>query len=253
MGLCEVDGGAQQTRVAGGAQSIPVRLANRHLQGAIQLDAPVHRIEQTKYDVRVHTSQGEVIGQHVIVAMPPPLCSRIFPPLSAPRARLHQRQIMGSTIKCHILYAEPFWRSAGFSGEVVADGRPLSVVLDNSTVDGRAALVGFIVGHSARVCAKWPVSKRRAAVLNSLVRCFGEQVGTPMSYIDHDWGQEPWSRGCPITFAGPGGLRHTGGSLTRSEGRIHWAGTESATEWIGFMEGALCAAERAVGLVTENR
>ncbi|MEE2787476.1 MAG: FAD-dependent oxidoreductase [Myxococcota bacterium] len=252
--LCEVDGGAQQTRIVGGTQSIPVRLANRYLQGAIQLEAPVYRIDQTRDDVRVYTSQGEVIGQQVIVALPPPLSGRITfsPPLSAARDRLVQRQIMGSTIKCHVLYAAPFWREAGFSGEVVSDGRPLSVVLDNCTMDGRAALVGFIVGHSARVCGRWSEGKRRTAVVNALVRCFGEAAQNPLGYVDHDWGQEQWSRGCPIAFAGPGGLRHTGLSLTESEGRIHWAGTEAATEWIGFMEGALCSAERAVKAVMDR-
>ena len=78
--------------------------------------------------------------------------------------------------------------------------------------------------------------------MNSLVRCFGEQAGTPMSYIDHDWGQEPGAAvvqsHCALVDYG------ILAESDRSEGRIHWAGTESATEWIGFMEGALCRGTR---------
>ena len=34
-------------------------------------------------------------------------------------------------------------------------------------------------------------------------------------------------------------------SLREPIGRIHWAGTETATEWNGYMEGALQSGERA--------
>ena len=40
------------------------------------------------------------------------------------------------------------------------------------------------------------------------------------------------------------------GSVLRDPaGRIHWAGTETATEWTGFMEGAIEAGERVASEV----
>jgi monoamine oxidase len=36
-----------------------------------------------------------------------------------------------------------------------------------------------------------------------------------------------------------------GTTLRQRVGRIHWAGTETATVWNGYMEGALEAGERA--------
>ena len=43
----------------------------------------------------------------------------------------------------------------------------------------------------------------------------------------------------------PGGMTPFGEALRRPCGRIHWAGTETARAFCGYMEGALEAAERA--------
>ena len=36
-----------------------------------------------------------------------------------------------------------------------------------------------------------------------------------------------------------------GAEIRRPHGRVHWAGTETATIWNGYMEGALRSGERA--------
>jgi monoamine oxidase len=44
---------------------------------------------------------------------------------------------------------------------------------------------------------------------------------------------------------GPGTLGRYGQVLRRPEGRVHWAGTDTATVWNGYMDGAIQAGERA--------
>src|SRR5204862_25142 len=44
-------------------------------------------------------------------------------------------------------------------------------------------------------------------------------------------------------------LRDFGTALREPCGRIHWAGTETATYWNGYMDGAVRAGERAAGEV----
>jgi monoamine oxidase len=44
---------------------------------------------------------------------------------------------------------------------------------------------------------------------------------------------------------GPGTLTGLGPALREPVGRIHWAGTETATSWPGYMEGAIQAGERS--------
>ena len=43
----------------------------------------------------------------------------------------------------------------------------------------------------------------------------------------------------------PGVLTEYGPALRQPSGRIHWAGTETATNWIGYMDGAVDAGQRA--------
>ena len=59
------------------------------------------------------------------------------------------------------------------------------------------------------------------------------------------WAEEEYSRGCYAGFLPPGVLTSYGEALRAPIGRLHWAGTETATEWNGYMEGALGAGERA--------
>ena len=40
-------------------------------------------------------------------------------------------------------------------------------------------------------------------------------------------------------------LTSTGATLRQPDGRIHFAGTETAVEWTGYLEGALESGERA--------
>ena len=47
----------------------------------------------------------------------------------------------------------------------------------------------------------------------------------------------------------PGGWTGFGRALRTPVGRIHWAGTETATEWMGYVEGALQSGERAAAEV----
>jgi monoamine oxidase len=43
----------------------------------------------------------------------------------------------------------------------------------------------------------------------------------------------------------PGALSRYGPALRAPVGRVHWAGSETAREWFGYMEGALESGERA--------
>ena len=77
----------------------------------------------------------------------------------------------------------------------------------------------------------------------------GPEAGQPAEYRDFNWHDEPWSRGGPVGLMGPETLTVVGDALRRPVGRIHWAGTETAREWIGYMDGGIEAGQRAAGEV----
>ncbi len=245
--LSEAEGGAQQDRFVTGAQSISLGLA-QGLGDAVMLGKPVRKIVRKQDGVEVVTDDDVIEGRYVIVCVPPALAGRIDyePGVSVGRDQMTQRFAMGATVKIIVTYERAFWRQAGYSGEVVSSDGPFSVVYDNTSHDGKqAALVGFIVGRHARQWSSQPASDRERRVLAVLARYFGDEARLCQEYHELDWGAEPWSRGCPVGGLPPGVLTSSFAHLRKPEGRIHWAGTESATEWMGYMEGAIQSGERA--------
>ncbi|HKW24121.1 MAG TPA: FAD-dependent oxidoreductase, partial [Ktedonobacterales bacterium] len=87
--------------------------------------------------------------------------------------------------------------------------------------------------------------ERRAAVLECLGRYFGARATTPTEYVEQSWAEEEYTRGCYAGYMPPGVWSMYGPALRTPIGRIHWAGTETATVWNGYMEGAVQSGERA--------
>jgi monoamine oxidase len=111
--------------------------------------------------------------------------------------------------------------------------------------DTQPALVGFVSGSQARQWSTQPMADRQRRITGALARYFGDAANSFSDYEELDWGMEAWSRGGPAAALPPGVLTNSFAHLRKPEGRIHWAGTETATEWIGYMEGAIQAGERA--------
>jgi len=250
--LAEVHGdGAQQLKVRGGAFQLAQRLAARLPADAVRLATPVHAVTPSASGVRVHHARGELQARRLIVALAPAMAARIhFEALPPVRLQLHARMPMGSVIKLVVAYERPFWRERGLSGEVVSDCGPFSPVFD-ATPPGspHGFLVGFIAARDCRGLAGASVETRRDAVVQALRRYFGDAAATPIGYVDKDWIADPWSAGCYVGVAPPGVLSDCGPALREPCGRIHWAGTETARAWIGYLEGAIESGERAAAEV----
>ncbi len=244
--LLDTEGGAQQDRLAGGTQQLSIRMA-AELGDRVELLAPVRSI-RTEADGVV---AGEVSARRAIVAVPPALAGRIEydPPLPGLRDQLTQRMPMGSVIKCMAVYEEPFWREDGLSGQAVSLPGPAQVVFDNTPANGSAGLIGFLEGREARELGAVSEAERRDAVLKGFQRLFGRRAAHPTLYVEKDWSTEPNSRGCYAGVFGPGAWTAYGRALREPIDRIHWAGTETATSWMGYMDGAIQSGKRAAAEV----
>lgn len=251
--LIETKGGHQQDRLVEGMGSIAPKLAAK-LGQRVVLGTPVRRVVHDEDKVVVHTDRGVWRARRVIAALPPNLCNLIEwdPFLPAAREQLHQKMSMGSTTKVIAIYEQPFWRDEGLSGEVVCDRGPFSIIYDNSPEDGSCgALVGFVVARDARELQDLSERRRDDRLRDALGSFFGEEARSPEHLLVQDWGREPWTRGCPVGNAPPGLLTAAAPALQDPVGRVHWAGTETATEQVGFMEGALEAGDRAAAEVLD--
>jgi monoamine oxidase len=151
------------------------------------------------------------------------------------------------------VYSAPFWRATGFSGQAVSDVGPCTATFDNSPPDGSyGVFFGFIGGAPARKFARLGKAERRAAALENFARYLGPRARRPLEYVEMDWTRERWTQGCPTGYFGPHALTRYGKALGRAVGRVHFAGTETADYWAGYMDGAVRSGERAAREVIER-
>ena len=249
--LLSVRDGYQQDRVEGGAQTMAHRMA-ADLGDALQLDHPVREITQDDHGVVVRGGGTEVRARRAVVAIPPTLAGHIEyePELPADRLLLGQSMPAGSILKASVVYEEPFWRTDGLTGQSVATTSPIEMTLDASPVAGTpGVLAAFAFGPHGRALGAHELGERRRLVLETLTARFGPRAARPVHYEDIDWAQERWTRGCSMAHMPPGVLTQFGRALRAPVGRIHWAGTETATVSHGTIDGAIRSGERAAGEV----
>jgi monoamine oxidase len=245
--LMDIEGGAQQDRLVGGSALLATRIADE-LEDRVLVGTPVHRIDDRERGLAIEGQGLSARARRAIVAVPPPLRARIAyqPALPPLQVQLSQRMAQGWLVKCMAVYPEPFWRDEGLSGEALSDIGPTSLTFDNSPPDGSpGVLLGFIGGADARRTALLSAADRRRRVVAGLSRLFGPRAGDPQRYIELDWARETWIAGGPTCYMPPGGWSGCGPALREPMGRVHWAGTETATIWNGYMEGAVRSGERA--------
>eukprot|EP00012_Vannella_robusta_P007283 CAMPEP_0206201254 /NCGR_PEP_ID=MMETSP0166-20121206/11407_1 /ASSEMBLY_ACC=CAM_ASM_000260 /TAXON_ID=95228 /ORGANISM="Vannella robusta, Strain DIVA3 518/3/11/1/6" /LENGTH=265 /DNA_ID=CAMNT_0053619831 /DNA_START=614 /DNA_END=1407 /DNA_ORIENTATION=- len=213
----------------------------------VWLSSPVALIEQLENSCRVTLENGKSIETtKIVIATSPAMSSRIRfnPPLPACRDALTQAHLMGHVIKTITFYETPFWIEAGFSGEGISD-QNIRLTFDASYPEKNVyGLVGFFLGDSALEWCDRTQEERKQACVEHFVRVFGPEAANPVHYIENNWPSEPYIRGAYMSIPPPNVLTRVGPAIRKPIGNIHFAGTETATEWSGYMEGGLQAAER---------
>ncbi|CAA0128511.1 Putative flavin-containing monoamine oxidase AofH [Mycolicibacterium vanbaalenii] len=243
--MLDVEGGAQQDRFPAGTQQIAVRMADE-LGDRVVLGAPVQRIERRPDStLTVATAGGEFSGRAVVVAIPPAHRAGIeFEPALPPEHReLARHWPQGRLSKAYAAYQTPFWRDHGHSGEALSDEGPVFITFDVSPGPaGPGILLGFT---DANVFDSLPGEKRREVALAGFAALFGDAAAHPLDYLDHCWGTEQFAPGGPTAAVPPGSWTRHGRWLRAPVDAIFWAGTETADEWTGFLDGAVRSGMRA--------
>jgi monoamine oxidase len=244
--LITTGNGAQDSRFAGGSQLVAIRVARR-LGRRVVLRAPVRRIETAgKEAVTVMADGVEVAARRVVVAVPPILAARIdyAPALPSAKRKLLRAITPGNLVKLEAVYDRPFWRDQGLSGQGVSITGIGTLPFDNSPPQGTPGIVFSFVGGDGARALPATAGARRAAFTESLVAFFGDEARNMTGFLQGDWRREPWIRGCPVGHTGRNVLATLGPQLRRPVGPIHFAGTETADFWFGYMDGAVRSGER---------
>jgi monoamine oxidase len=246
--MLDVENGAQQDRFSAGTQHI-AEAAAAELGDRVVLEAAAQRIAHHDNGVRISTEKGCAEARFVVVAIPPAHRSGIefTPPLPAEHQELITHWPQGKLSKAYAAYATPFWRNNGYSGEALSDEGPVFITFDVSPQpEGPGVLLGFV---DARFFDGLSADQRRRQALDCFASLFGDEALMPLDYIDHRWGAEEFAPGGPTAAVPPGSWTRYGPWLRRPVGPIHWAGTETADEWTGFLDGAVRSGQRAAAEV----
>jgi monoamine oxidase len=252
--LITTGGGAQDSRFVGGSQRVAIEVARR-LCRRVVLEAPVRRIETTGKDAVTVMGDGvEVDARRVVVAVPPVLAARIdyAPALPAAKGKLLGSITPGNLIKLEAIYNRPFWREQGLSGQGVSITGTGRLPFDNSPPQGAPGIVFSFVGGDGSRALPAGAAARQAAFTDNLVAFFGEEAHNMTGFIQGDWSREAWTRGCPVGHMGRNVMATLGPQLRRPVGLVHFAGTETADYWFGYMDGAVRSGERAAGEVRRS-
>ncbi len=241
--MLDTVGGAQQDHFPGGTHQMAERIAEE-LGDRIRLNANVSRVEWSDNAVAVTSSAGVVEARRAIIAIPPAhrLDIDIAPAPPIGYRQLAQRWPQGALTKAYAAYPTPFWRSRGLSGQALSDEGPVFITFDVSPDSGPGVLLGFT---DPRGFDALPEDQRREQVLGSFTALFGAQAADPIDYLDQRWGAETFAAGGPTAAVPPGSWTEFGRLLRTPLGPLHWAGTETADEWTGFMDGAVRSGRRA--------
>ncbi|KAI3356548.1 hypothetical protein L3Q82_017228 [Scortum barcoo] len=253
MRIFSTTNGGQERKFMGGSGQISDCMA-KELGDRVKLQSPVYRIDQTGDMVEVETLDKQTYAaKYVIVATPPGLNLKMHfnPELPPLRNQLIHRVPMGCVIKCMVYYKENFWRKKGYCGSMVIEeeGAPIGLTLDDTKPDGSVpAIMGFILARKCRKLTGLTKEERLKRICEIYSRVLGsEEALHPVHYEEKNWCEEEYSGGCYTAYFPPGSLPSTYASKVLREpvGRLFFAGTETATEWSGYMEGAVQAGERA--------
>jgi monoamine oxidase len=235
-------------RVKGGLTAVTQGLADALPDARKRAHAKVTALSQGDHGITAHLETGETISaDQVVLAMPPRLAALIHFTPALPDAALHAMRAiptwMAGQAKAVAVYDRPFWREAGLSGDASSRFGPMVEVHDASpAAGGPYALFGFI-GIPPQARSDTPELRRH--LLAQLGRLFGPEGAEPVQLFLKDWAFDPLTAtpadSIPLRAHPSYGLPQPMTGLWG--GKLHFAGSEVASQFGGYIEGALEAAE----------
>jgi monoamine oxidase len=119
--------------------------------------------------------------------------------------------------------------------------------MDDTKPDGSfPCIMAFIQADKAVELAALSPDERKSALANhytDLFRC--PEMKHPINYVEKNWMADEFSGGCYVSTFPPGTLTSFGPEMRKPFLKTYFAGTETATRWAGYMDGAVEAGERA--------
>lgn len=227
-------------RIAGGTKALIKGLA-ANISENIHLNTSVSEIVKTSNGVRVVTNQGTYKAEKVLICMPPRIATKILYTPRLPETLVTTMNAthtwMSNAIKVGMSFKTPFWRENGYSGTLIGQVGAVTELYDHTSSENKNfALMGFVNEGLRELSPK----HRKEKILAYIATFLGKEIYEYDTYEEKDWSQD----------------RHTSCEQLHSvylspqygkpefdqfymDGALFFAGTETATVYGGYMDGAL--------------
>ena len=235
-------------RIKGGSSSLIEALAAQLDDSKIHLGQVVEAIQKTGDRLRLITSKQQFDAAMVVSTLPPYLLTEsiaIQPALPDTLLEIAQQTHtwMGESIKVSLTYQHPFWRGRQSSGTIFSNVGPIPEMYDHSNQeDTLFALKGFFNGSYYSITKE----ERLVLVLRQLEKYYGEAAKDYLTYEETVWRNEPFTFTPYNSHLLP--HQNNGHQVYQQpylEGSFLIAGSETASAFPGYMEGAIRSARFA--------
>lgn len=236
-------------RLAGGTQILIDTLAKKLAPENIKLNTKVTAIKEVDDKLLVETSNGSnLTADKVILCIPPQLAGlqiRFSPDLPDNLTRILPtvQTWMSGALKFVLEYAEPFWRKKGYSGMLYSHAGIIMEMYDHTNFEeNKFGFTGFLNGGASGYSRE----VRKEFVLRQLAELLGKEVLNPVSYSDKIWTDEFVLAGNQLIQRPHQNNGHPLLQPSYLNDKLYFSGTETATEFAGYMEGAVISAIKTV-------
>jgi len=233
-------------RMVGGTQKLITTLMQQLPADSIQLNTRVAAIKETENGFLVESADGRKWNaDKVIMCLPPQLAASHVDfspglPDTLSELLLNVQTWMAGAIKFVLEYDDAFWRKEDYSGMLYSHAGIITEMYDHTNwEENKFGFTGFLNSGAAN----YSPEVRKEYVLRQLAALLGEKALKPVVYWDKVWNDEFVLAGNQIIQRPHQNNGHPLLQQSYLNGKLFFAGTETALEFAGYMEGAVIAAK----------
>lgn len=242
-------------RIIGGTQALIETLAQKIPQGPIFFNTKVSKITELGNEIVISTSKGKNFHADIVVSCIPPqlIASHILfsPELPGNIANLlpSVQTWMSGSIKFVLEYDLPFWRNNGYSGMLFSHSGIVTEMYDHTNFEGtKFGFTGFLNSSAS----SYTQQVRQELVLEQLSKLLGDQILNSTTYSDKVWTDEFVYSGNQVVQRPHQNNGHPLLQQSYMNGKLVFSGTEVATEFSGYMEGAVLSGIKVAKQLTRT-
>lgn len=228
-------------RVAGGTAALLEQMASDS-RAQVMLSTPVKAVSQSAQGVEVTTGRGQTLrARSLLVAIPLNCLNDIEfkPGLSSIKREASRRRHTGSGTK---VYAQTRGQHPVFFGHG-READPLCFAWTEYADPDARILCGF--GASPDL-----LDVNDTGAVQAAYRRYQPDIELESS-VSYDWNLDPYAKGTWCMYP-PGLLTEGLEELQRPEGRVFFAGSDIASGWRGFIDGAIESGARVAAQINHH-